>query len=266
MSWAVRPDRTLADVLGLKTPADFQCPLVSNCLENPGVVEILGPHGGGKTQLVYYMIAMLACPREYGGLDSSVFVFDCDQRFFASMLENVIKYRVRKFASLDSGHPDALEFLVRTTQRILAKITVYQCRTQAELVTGLTVCADQCRQMAAGKALVLDSLAAFYWAGRMEGDSGAAAHAATVRLVRDLVTAHAAVVLAVKPPLWPEQRRAEAGPRDYAMPGWAPLVRVRLQVARGAGPGALFALRERTERPAAPAHFYVDDAGAHFVG
>ncbi|XP_055990790.1 DNA repair protein XRCC2 [Sorex fumeus] len=149
--------------------------------DHGGIVELHGPEGAGKTELLYRVTVRCLLPPSAGGLGAEALFLDTDGHFDL----------LRLVAVLERALPAGAEALVRGC---LGRLWVLPCASSAQLLLTLhALPALLCRRPALG-LLALDGLSAFYWQDRAQGGESARRQEAPlgrcVQLLQRLAAAH----------------------------------------------------------------------------
>ncbi|XP_055086040.1 DNA repair protein XRCC2 [Periophthalmus magnuspinnatus] len=130
--------------------------------ENGEVVEIFGPEGTGKTELLYLLLSRCILPLSAGGLELSVIFVDADFSLDLFRLVSILDNRLHTTAP--SGGPD--EALLRSC---LSRLLVLHCSSSSQLLLTLHFLETSFASRPDQSLLLIDSISAFYWLDRAEG-------------------------------------------------------------------------------------------------
>ncbi|XP_054995450.1 DNA repair protein XRCC2 [Sorex araneus] len=231
--------------------------------DHGAVVELHGPEGAGKTELLYRVTARCLLPREAGGLGAEALFLDADGHFDL----------LRLVAVLERG---GAEELVRGC---LGRLWVLRCASSAQLLLTLhALPALLCRRPALG-LLALDGLSAFYWLDRAGGGESARLQEAPLRqcvqLLQRLAAAHRLQLFVTTQSLLqprPPPAAGDPGHRPYLCQAWRRAVTHRLLLSRhgdgdgDAGPRFSVLVRHLRSGASRRLAFTVGDGGLQFCG
>uniref|UniRef100_H2V6J4 RecA family profile 1 domain-containing protein n=1 Tax=Takifugu rubripes TaxID=31033 RepID=H2V6J4_TAKRU len=120
--------------------------------EHGDVVELHGPEGTGKTELLYHLLCRCVMPTAAGGLEVEVIFVDTD--YSLDML--------RLVSILDRRLSEAL-------RSCLSRLLVVHCSSSSQLVLTLHLLETSFLSRPGLALLLIDSISAFYWLDRSEG-------------------------------------------------------------------------------------------------
>ncbi|XP_060052830.1 DNA repair protein XRCC2 isoform X1 [Erinaceus europaeus] len=201
------------------------------------ILELHGPEGSGKTEMLYHLAARCLLPRAQGGLEAEALFVDADGHFDLLRLVAVLEWRLgqgpqlkgqegqgqegqgqeglgqegqetqgqegpRRGQLLEGRGPGGSEAAVRTC---LGRLRLLTCRSSTQLL--LSLLALEARLCgAAPRLLLLDGLSAFYWLDRANGPGPAAQEAplrACAQLLQRLARDHGLLLVATTQSLLP---------------------------------------------------------------
>ncbi|KAI8910566.1 hypothetical protein DFJ77DRAFT_470224 [Powellomyces hirtus] len=151
------------------------------------LLDLCGPLGGGKTELVMRMITLTILPRRWspplllpltalsppvhlGGSSTGVLVLDCDLRFSLRALRSYMKAHITKCVEAASSEHAVSEASVNVLiSSSLARLQTARPSTALELLATLIHAEHsflrRCQTL--GPLIVIDSLSPFYWINRL---------------------------------------------------------------------------------------------------
>ncbi|XP_032406828.1 DNA repair protein XRCC2 isoform X2 [Xiphophorus hellerii] len=186
---------------------------------DPGeVVEVYGPEGTGKTELLYHLLCRCVLPEAAGGLEVDVVFMDTDYSLDVFRLASVLDSRLSADGS--AGSDDAV------LRSCLSRLLVVRCSSSSELLLTLHFLETTLSSRPKAALLLIDSISAFYWSDRSEG--GASVAKQEEKLSRD----YRITIFATCHPI----RRTSSGPpsssseadRSHLCRAWQRLVTHRL--------------------------------------
>lgn len=127
------------------------------------VVEVYGPEGTGKTELLYHLLCRCLLPLSAGGLEVGVVFIDTDYSLDMSRLVSVLDNRLNAGTAPSSGPDDAL------LRSCLSRLLVVHCSSSSQLLLTLHSLETSFSSRPALALLLIDSISAFYWLDRGEG-------------------------------------------------------------------------------------------------
>ncbi|KAM9826843.1 DNA repair protein XRCC2 [Neosynchiropus ocellatus] len=137
------------------------------CEDGPGdvgeVVEVYGPEGTGKTELLYHLLCRCVSPLSSGGLEVEVLFVDTDYSLDLLRLVHVMDHRLSSACS-DSGA--SYESVLRAC---LSRLLVVHCSSSSQLL--LTLHYMETSLSTRPCLLFIDSISAFYWPDRSVGSA-----------------------------------------------------------------------------------------------
>uniref|UniRef100_A0A8C6TXF6 RecA family profile 1 domain-containing protein n=1 Tax=Neogobius melanostomus TaxID=47308 RepID=A0A8C6TXF6_9GOBI len=128
--------------------------------DNGEVVEICGPEGTGKTELLYHLLSRCLLPRGAGGLEVGVVFVDTDYSLDLLRLVSIMDHRL---GAAPSGGDEAL------LRSCLSRLLVVHCASSSQLLLTLHFLETSFASRPALSLLLIDSISAFYWLDRAEG-------------------------------------------------------------------------------------------------
>ncbi|XP_027860839.1 DNA repair protein XRCC2 isoform X2 [Xiphophorus couchianus] len=182
------------------------------------VVEVYGPEGTGKTELLYHLLCRCVLPEAAGGLEVDVVFVDTDYSLDVFRLASVLDSRLSADGS--AGSDDAV------LRSCLSRLLVVRCSSSSELLLTLHFLETTLSSRPKAALLLIDSISAFYWSDRSEG--GASVAKQEEKLSRD----YRITIFATCHPI----RRTSSGPpsssseadRSHLCRAWQRLVTHRL--------------------------------------
>uniref|UniRef100_A0A8C4NCM8 X-ray repair cross complementing 2 n=1 Tax=Eptatretus burgeri TaxID=7764 RepID=A0A8C4NCM8_EPTBU len=220
------------------------------------VVELHGPEGCGKSEMLLRLIARCILPRYAGGLESHAVLLDCDLRFdflrFVALLEQMLKRQAAQHASPPLNEGGVGDYAMPKEPReedvctCLTRFSIASCHSSSQLL--LTLSALEAGGAAAFprlRLLAVDGLFAFYWMDHAPAMApGASQDITTLQrccsLLGRLAAAHPVVVVATTQSLF--QTRSSGPHKVYLCKGWNCLVSYRFQFERSVGDDRQFLL------------------------
>ncbi|KAK7881194.1 hypothetical protein WMY93_029603 [Mugilogobius chulae] len=131
--------------------------------ENGDVVEIFGPEGTGKTELLYHLLSRCLLPLTAGGLEVSVVFVDTDYSLDLLRLVNILDQRLQAQTAPPAGPDEAL------LRSCLSRLLVLHCCSSSQLLLTLHFLETSFAARPDLSLLLVDSISAFYWLDRAEG-------------------------------------------------------------------------------------------------
>ncbi|XP_072235123.1 DNA repair protein XRCC2 [Leuresthes tenuis] len=233
------------------------------------VVELFGPEGTGKTELLYHLLCRCVLPQAAGGLEVDVVFVDTDYSLDMFRLVSILDSRLN--AGLSTGSATGSEESLRSC---LSRLLVVHCSSSSQLLLTLHFLETTLSLRPGLALLVIDSMSAFYWLDRCEVGASVAKQEERLskcaellgRLLRDyrftiLATCHAI-------------RGSYSGPdRPYLCRPWQRLVTHRLLCSRQEVENSVAARRRRVftvhcssrTKGSRSSSFCVTDGGVQFL-
>ncbi|XP_038891841.1 DNA repair protein XRCC2 homolog isoform X2 [Benincasa hispida] len=206
--------RVLKERTSLVVPPLHRVPLrVGN------VVELVGPSGSAKTQILIQAAVNCILPKEwngirYGGLECSVVFIDLDCRLDITRLYQVLKLRILEAISNGSSSTGDQENFDALHATCLRRFFYIRCYDSFEFLATLKTMHHKLQKERDGLGvglhlLVIDSIGAYHWVDRVssslplwghnrKGFSLANVLEAAVEEVRKLLLVHPSIVIASK--------------------------------------------------------------------
>jgi DNA-repair protein XRCC2 len=130
----------------------------------PGnVLEVSGPLGSGKTEVLLHAAASCVLPRRHGGAEAPAIYIDLDGRLDIVRLIILLGTRMRKSIA-------SMTVLDAETEGCLRRFRLVRCPSTAALLSALKTLRPTLQQMkdagAPCRLLVIDGVTAFYWMDR----------------------------------------------------------------------------------------------------
>ncbi|XP_016887263.1 DNA repair protein XRCC2 isoform X2 [Cynoglossus semilaevis] len=135
--------------------------------EQGGVVELYGPEGTGKTELLYHLICRCVLPKSAGGLELDVMFVDTDYSLDMFRLVSILDSRLNK--ALPKSSPSAGSDEEALLRSCLSRLLVVHCSSSAQLLLTLHFLENSFSSRPSLELLLIDSISAFYWLDRCEG-------------------------------------------------------------------------------------------------
>lgn len=132
--------------------------------EHGEVVELYGPEGTGKTELLYHLLSRCLLPLSAGGLEVDVVFMDTDYSLDMLRLVSILDSRLNAARSSSSSGSDE-ELLGSCLSRLL----VVHCSSSSQLLLTLHFLETTLTSRPRVALLLIDSISAFYWPDRCEG-------------------------------------------------------------------------------------------------
>ncbi|XP_043959924.1 DNA repair protein XRCC2 [Gambusia affinis] len=195
------------------------------------VVEVYGPEGTGKTELLYHLLCRCVLPEAAGGLEVDVVFVDTDYSLDMFRLASVLDSRLSAGGS--AGSDDEV------LRSCLSRLLVVRCSSSSQLLLTLHFLETTLSSRSRVALLLIDSISAFYWSDRSEGGASVAKQEEKLsrcselldRLLRD----YRITIFATCHPI----RRSTSGPpfssevdRSHLCRAWQRLVTHRLVCSR----------------------------------
>ncbi|XP_075308805.1 DNA repair protein XRCC2 [Odontesthes bonariensis] len=124
------------------------------------VVELYGPEGTGKTELLYHLLCRCVLPEAAGGLEVDVVFLDTDYSLDMFRLVSILDGR------LNAGSSAASED--SALRSCLSRLLVVHCSSSSQLLLTLHFLDTTLSSRPGLALLVIDSVSAFYWLDRCE--------------------------------------------------------------------------------------------------
>ncbi|CAK9872679.1 unnamed protein product [Sphagnum jensenii] len=223
-------------------------PLQQVALQARDVVEVAGPSGSAKSELLLQAAVTCLLPeRLYGGWEGGVLWYDLDGHFDILRLVCLLQARIHQGKALSLG--GLIEDGDNIMNACLERFLLTRCYNSFDFVAALQTTRNQVkeaqRQGRSMRLLIIDSIGAFYWLDRaaslMDGGgrtrpSIQAVTRAVVRELHQLSNMHGLLVLASKCSIFSLQtsdarkdtRRAGLQHREYMPAEWQEFVTHRL--------------------------------------
>ncbi|TWW70564.1 DNA repair protein XRCC2 X-ray repair cross-complementing protein 2 [Takifugu flavidus] len=134
--------------------------------EHGDVVELHGPEGTGKTELLYHLLCRCVMPTAAGGLEVEVIFVDTDYSLDMLRLVSILDRRLSEAHSSGAASAAAPELALRSC---LSRLLVVHCSSSSQLVLTLHLLETSFLSRPGLALLLIDSISAFYWLDRSEG-------------------------------------------------------------------------------------------------
>ncbi|KAM4718695.1 DNA repair protein XRCC2 [Anableps anableps] len=134
------------------------------------VVELYGPEGTGKTELLYHLLCRCVLPEAAGGLEVDVVFVDTDYSLDMFRLVSVLDSRLNAAGSTgeNSRTDDAV------LRSCLSRLLVVHCYSSSQLLLTLHFLETALSSRPSAALILIDSISAFYWLDRSEGGASVA--------------------------------------------------------------------------------------------
>ncbi|CAF96327.1 unnamed protein product, partial [Tetraodon nigroviridis] len=130
------------------------------------VVELHGPAGTGKTELLYHLLCRCVMPAAAGGLEVEVMFVDTDYSLDMLRLVSILDRRLTG----SPGSPSTEASL----RSCLSRLLVVHCSSSSQLLLTLHLLETSLSSRPGLALLLIDSISAFYWLDRSEGGASIA--------------------------------------------------------------------------------------------
>ncbi|KAG7222993.1 hypothetical protein INR49_029215 [Caranx melampygus] len=130
------------------------------------VVELYGPEGTGKTELLYHLLCRCVLPKFAGGLEVDVVFVDTDYSLDMLRLVSILDSRLN--AALSTSSPSACSDEV-ALHSCLSRLLVVHCSSSSHLLLTLHFLETSFSSRPTLALLLIDSVSAFYWLDRCDG-------------------------------------------------------------------------------------------------
>ncbi|CAK9219763.1 unnamed protein product [Sphagnum troendelagicum] len=225
-------------------------PLQQVALQARDVVEVAGPSGSAKSELLLQAAVTCLLPeRLYGGWEGGVLWYDLDGHFDILRLVCLLQARIHQGKALSLG--GLIEDGDNIMNACLERFLLTRCYNSFDFIAALQTTRNQVkeaqRQGRSMRLLIIDSIGAFYWLDRAASlvagasiessrPSIQAVTRAVVRELHQLSNMHGLLVLASKCSIFSPQssdarkdtRRAGLQHREYMPAEWQEFVTHRL--------------------------------------
>uniref|UniRef100_UPI00358EA2B8 DNA repair protein XRCC2 isoform X2 n=1 Tax=Myxine glutinosa TaxID=7769 RepID=UPI00358EA2B8 len=210
------------------------------------VVELHGPEGCGKSEMLLRLIARCILPRYAGGSESYAVLLDCDLHFdflrFVALLERMLKRQAAQPSSPPLNEGGAGDYAIPNEPReedvcsCLTRFSIASCHSSSQLLLTLSgLEAGGAAALPRLRLLAVDGLSAFYWIDRAPAMAPGAGQAITTlqrccSLLGRLAAAHPVVVVATTQSLF---KAPSGSPHQiFLCKGWNSLVSYQFQFER----------------------------------
>ncbi|XP_022155175.1 DNA repair protein XRCC2 homolog [Momordica charantia] len=222
LSQWIAGDETAAEMLARvlkQRPSLFVPPLHRLPLRAGNVVELVGPSGSAKTQILIQAAVNCILPKEwngvrYGGLECSVVFIDLDCRLDVSRLSQVLKLRILEANGNGLSNTKDCENFNALFATCMRRFLYIRCYDSFEFLATLKTMHHRLQKerdvLGIGvHLLMIDSIGAYHWVDRVssslplwghnrKGFSLANVLEAVVEEVRKLLLVHPSIAIATK--------------------------------------------------------------------
>ncbi|XP_024859239.1 DNA repair protein XRCC2 isoform X2 [Kryptolebias marmoratus] len=136
------------------------------------VVEVYGPEGTGKTELLYHLLSRCVLPEAAGGLEVDVVFVDTDYSLDMLRLVSILDTRLNKGRTTLKGlstSPSSAGSDEAALHLCLSRLLVVHCSSSSQLLLTLHFLETTLSSRSSLALLLIDSMSAFYWSDRGEG-------------------------------------------------------------------------------------------------
>jgi DNA-repair protein XRCC2 len=231
---------------------------LSRPVQAKDVIEFYGKSGSGKTQILFHLIANCILPQDWngaslGGRGVGVIFVDTDYHFSLVRLVEILEERI-KSCFLHQGLPMTSTADLQTfVKSCLSRLIVAKCDSTAELLDTMRSFDKTLCYRTDIRLMMIDSVSAFYWRGRGDGDEnyqGREKHQKKlIELLERYINQHHLVVVATLQAIFPKRcRRIQYIQRmeDYAYmcQPWKWFVKCAYVVSRSSNESSTFLLKQ----------------------
>ncbi|XP_029979524.1 DNA repair protein XRCC2 isoform X2 [Sphaeramia orbicularis] len=135
------------------------------------VVELFGPEGTGKTEVLYHLLSRCILPVAAGGLEVDVVFVDTDYSLDMLRLVSILDNKLNS-ALCGASPPPASD--QGTLHSCLSRLLVVHCSSSSQLLLTLHFLETTLSSRPGLALLLIDSVSAFYWLDRSEGGASVA--------------------------------------------------------------------------------------------
>lgn len=197
------------------------------------VLELHGPEGTGKTEMLYHLTARCILPQSEGGLEAEVLFVDTDVHFDMLRLVTILEHRLSRGSE-------------ETIKQCLGRLFLVCCASSSQLLLTLYSLEAMFCSHPSLCLLILDSFSAFYWVDRANGGESVHLQESTLKkcsqVLEKLVNEYRLAVFATTQSLMRKTPSASEGPppgpshaaeagadsRPYLCQAWQQLVKHRV--------------------------------------
>ncbi|XP_035980660.1 DNA repair protein XRCC2-like [Fundulus heteroclitus] len=130
------------------------------------VVELYGPEGTGKTELLYHLLCRCVLPVAAGGLEVDVVFVDTDYSLDMFRLVSILDNRLNAGVSTSLTSARSNDAALRSC---LSRLLVVHCCSSSQLLLTFHFLETTLSSRPSVALLLIDSISAFYWPDRSEG-------------------------------------------------------------------------------------------------
>ncbi|EIE19399.1 Lipoxigenase, partial [Coccomyxa subellipsoidea C-169] len=167
----LQPDETAAQLIARTNVDPVNTGLFFASVLRPGqVLEITGPSGAAKSEVLIQVAAARILPRNWKGEqlggEENVVLFDLDRTLDTLRLYQVVAGRLRAAASNQHVGEDEV---IATAERCLQRLHVVLCSSSFSFLASLRTCGPLLKQLQESggmQLLLIDNVAAYYWLDR----------------------------------------------------------------------------------------------------
>jgi RecA/RadA recombinase len=223
-------------------------------------LEINGPSGSGKTELLYKIAAACILPKMWrgvvlGGAERTCIVFDCDQKFSALRMLQIIHERLGEAFAVAQQELALDEEVDALCEESLSRLLIFRCSTPVQFLAAVL----RLREMLASHnpaVVALDSFASFYWIDKrtpLHGRNNQQFFEVITKTLKTAALNSPAAFVFTNSLLHDKYSREQ-----WQLPAKFRIVLSRDNASRTA---LVIAARQQTQQPAPPHRFAISDAG-----
>jgi DNA-repair protein XRCC2 len=179
------------------TIADIVTPIFRDGLHPKDVIELCGPEGTGKSEILLNAVASVILPKRWksiplNGKDASVIYIDNDYKFsilrLVTLMENRISTNLKTIDQQDlelSQLTNDIEVLIK---KCLSKLSIVRCASSSEFLVTLYSLEQTLLSNPNISVVMIDSISAFYWVDKCNNGESLAAQEKNMRLATEVLS------------------------------------------------------------------------------
>ncbi|XP_062582266.1 DNA repair protein XRCC2-like [Saccostrea cucullata] len=157
------------------------------------VIELYGPEGTGKTEILLNIVAHTILPKSWksiplNGKDATVIFIDNDYKFCILRLVTLMESRINMILKNVGQHEQTTSDVEMLIQKSLSKLSLIRCSSSADLLVTLYSLEQTILSNPNLAVIMIDSISAFYWIDKCNCGESLSAQERNVRLVTEVLS------------------------------------------------------------------------------
>ncbi|XP_061164009.1 DNA repair protein XRCC2-like [Saccostrea echinata] len=173
--------------------SDVLSPIFKEGPNSKDVIELYGPEGTGKTEILLNIVAHTILPKSWksvplNGKDASVIFIDNDYKFSILRLVALMESRINMILKNLDQHEHTTNDVEMLIQKCLSRLSLIRCSSSAELLVTLYSLEQTILSNPNLAVIMIDSISAFYWIDKCNCGESLSAQERNMRLITEVLS------------------------------------------------------------------------------